>query len=120
MSPPSLSSSASASTNASAASATTAAAGTAHESVRSFCASNDVFVARSTEGSGRASVDELAQRVGDAQTRPLLAGKDVRAEIERLLSARQKFYERAHVSIDTTGLVPSQVARRITEALEQA
>jgi shikimate kinase len=66
-----------------------------------------------------ASVDELAARVGDAQTRPLLAGKDVRAEIERLLAARQKFYERAHLTIDTTGLVPSQVARRITEALEQ-
>jgi shikimate kinase len=66
-----------------------------------------------------ASVDELTQRLGSAETRPLLAGKDVRAEVERLLAARQKFYERAHVSIDTTGLVPSQVARRITEALEQ-
>jgi shikimate kinase len=67
-----------------------------------------------------ASVDELAARVGDAQTRPMLAGKDGRAEIERLMAARQKFYERAHVTIDTTGLVPSQVARRITEALEQS
>jgi shikimate kinase len=67
-----------------------------------------------------ASVADLEQRLGDAQTRPLLAGKDVRAEIERLLGARQKFYERAHVSIDTSGLVPSQVARRITEALEQS
>jgi shikimate kinase len=66
-----------------------------------------------------ASIDELVQRVGDAQTRPLLAGKDVRVEIERLLATRQKFYERAHLTVDTTGLVPSQVARRITEALEQ-
>jgi len=66
-----------------------------------------------------ASVDELTRRLGDASTRPLLAGKDVRSEVERLLAARQKFYERAHLTIETTGVVPSQVARRITEALEQ-
>ena len=65
-----------------------------------------------------ASVDELVRRVGDGETRPLLAGKDVRAEVERLLVLREKFYVRAHISIDTTGVVPSQVARRIVEALE--
>jgi shikimate kinase len=65
-----------------------------------------------------ASVDELVRRVGDGATRPLLAGKDVRAEVERLLSQRRKFYDRAHVTVDTTGLAPSQVARRIGEALE--
>jgi shikimate kinase len=65
-----------------------------------------------------ASVDELALRVGSAETRPMLAGKDVRAEIERLLATRSPHYARAHLTIDTTGIVPSQVARQIQEALE--
>jgi shikimate kinase len=64
-----------------------------------------------------ASAEELVKRLGDAQSRPLLAGKDVRAEIERLLTARQPFYARAHVNIDTSGLQPSQVARRIAAEL---
>jgi shikimate kinase len=66
-----------------------------------------------------ASTDELVRRVGDAESRPLLAGKDVRAEIERLKEQREKFYARAHLTTDTSGVVPSQVARRIAEALEQ-
>lgn len=66
-----------------------------------------------------ADVDELVRRVGDAETRPLLAGKDVRGEIEKLLPARRAFYERAHLVVDTTGVVPSQVARKICEALEK-
>lgn len=65
-----------------------------------------------------ASVDELVRRIGDPETRPLLAGKDVRGEIERLLAQRQSFYARAHVTVDTNGVVPSQVTRTIAEALE--
>jgi shikimate kinase len=82
-----------------------------------------------------ASVEELVRRVGDGESRPMLAGvgpsgaaggaersekKDVRAEIERLLAQREQHYARAHFSTDTTGVVPSQVARRIAEALEQS
>jgi shikimate kinase len=67
-----------------------------------------------------ASVDELVHRIGDAATRPLLAGKDVRSEIERLSQMRQPYYVRAHFSVDTTGVVPSQVARTIAEELERA
>jgi shikimate kinase len=67
-----------------------------------------------------ASTEELVRRLGDAETRPLLAGKDVRAEIEKLLASRQPYYARAHVTIDTTGLAPSQVAKQIQEALEKA
>jgi shikimate kinase len=66
-----------------------------------------------------ATVDELVTRIGSPDTRPMLAGKDVRGEIGKLLPVRQPFYARAHVTIDTTGLVPSQVARQITEALEK-
>jgi shikimate kinase len=66
-----------------------------------------------------ATTDELVRRMGEAETRPMLAGKDVRGEIERLREQREKFYAQAHLTTDTTGLVPSQVARRIAEALEQ-
>ena len=66
-----------------------------------------------------ASTEELMRRLGSAETRPLLAGKDVRAEIDKLLAQRQAHYARAHVTIDTTGLAPSQVAKQIQEALEQ-
>lgn len=67
-----------------------------------------------------ADVDELVRRLGDANagTRPLLAGKDTRAEVVRLLGERERYYARAHITIDTAGVVPSQVARRIAEALE--
>jgi shikimate kinase len=67
-----------------------------------------------------AGVEDLVQRMGDAASRPLLAGKDVRTEIERLLAVRLPHYERAHLTVDSSGLVPSQVARRIAEALEQS
>ena len=66
-----------------------------------------------------ASTDELVGRLGNAETRPLLAGKDVRGEIEKLLPGRQPYYARANVTVDTTGVVPSQVARQIAEALEK-
>jgi shikimate kinase len=66
-----------------------------------------------------ASVDELVRRVGDGESRPMLAGKQVRPEIERLLAHRERFYARAHVTIDTTELVPSAVVKAIAEALEK-
>jgi shikimate kinase len=66
-----------------------------------------------------ASVDDLVRRIGSADTRPMLAGKDVRAEIEKLLPERQRFYARAQLTIDTSGLVPSQVARQIADELER-
>lgn len=65
-----------------------------------------------------AGVDELVRRIGDAETRPMLTGKDVRAEIDKLLPVRQPFYARAHVTVDTSGMSPSQVVRKIAEALE--
>ena len=50
--------------------------------------------------------------LGDAETRPLLAGKDVRAEESRgCCCSAARDYARAHITVDTTGLVPSAVAR---------
>jgi shikimate kinase len=75
-----------------------------------------------------ASIDELVRRIGDPRSRPLLAGVGaagaersgtdaVSSEVERLLALRQQFYARAHLMVDTTGLAPSQVARRIAQEL---
>lgn len=64
-----------------------------------------------------ATVETLLGRIGDAQNRPLLMRRgDVEAELKRLGQARQAVYARAHLSVDTTGLSPSQVAARIVEA----
>jgi shikimate kinase len=66
-----------------------------------------------------AGVDELVKRVGDGATRPMLAGKDVRAEIDKLMAVRQPYYARAQITIDTDGLVPSAVAKAIVETMEK-
>ncbi len=67
-----------------------------------------------------ASTDELVRRLGNAETRPMLAPMvpDLRAEIEKLMLQRSAAYARAHYTVDTTGVVPSAVARQIQEALE--
>jgi shikimate kinase len=56
---------------------------------------------------------ERARRTGD---RPMLAGR-TREEVATLYRARQPFYARAHLTVDTTGLGPEQVAGRILMAL---
>lgn len=68
----------------------------------------------------RAGPETILERVGTASTRPLLAGAgDKRAEVQRLLYAREPFYARAHVAVETDGLAPSQVATRIAQELEK-
>jgi shikimate kinase len=65
-----------------------------------------------------APVPVLVQRLGDAATRPLLAGTDLQAEVTRRLAEREPYYRRAPVQVDTAGLVPSQVAARVAQELE--
>jgi shikimate kinase len=59
---------------------------------------------------------ERARRAGD---RPMLAGR-TREEVAALYRARQPFYARAHLTVDTTGLGPEQVAGRVLMALRAA
>lgn len=64
------------------------------------------------------SVEEILRRVGSGAGRPLLAGAaDPRAEVERLLARRAADYARAHFTVETTGLPPSQVVARILQEL---
>jgi shikimate kinase len=67
-----------------------------------------------------ATVDELLARVGDGESRPLLAGlppQGRRAAIEKLLAARRPFYERAHLTVDTSARPPSKIVGEILGAL---
>lgn len=60
-----------------------------------------------------ATLYERALQSGD---RPMLAGRS-REDVEALHRARLPFYRQAHVTVDTGGLGPDQVAARVLQAL---
>lgn len=60
---------------------------------------------------------ELAARLADDGSRPLLAGVDLETRLDTLMSERSLAYRRAaHLVIDTTGKTPAEVAGEV-EAL---
>ena len=60
-----------------------------------------------------AAPEALAERLGSATDRPMLAGADRRERIAELLAAREAAYASLPHHIDTTGLSVSQVADRV-------
>ncbi len=64
-------------------------------------------------------VRELHARARRIGNRPMLEGRSM-AEVEELYRARQPYYRRAHITIDTTGLGADQVVARILSALREA
>lgn len=63
---------------------------------------------------------EVLKRTGGASGRPLLdSAADPLAEAARLLSAREPFYARAHLRVDTVGKAPQAVAAEIVAAVRQ-
>ena len=60
-----------------------------------------------------AQVEKLLQRSGSGKERPLLKGDDKRQRIERLLRQREKSYDQAHFTIDTTRLSVDEVVEQI-------
>ena len=62
-----------------------------------------------------ASAEEIARRVGDVPSRPLLAGHngDRLARIRSLLDERAPVYALATHTVDTSGLSVEQVAERV-------
>jgi len=54
-----------------------------------------------------------ARRSGD---RPMLAGRSAE-ELEALYRAREPYYQRAHIMVDTSGLGPDQIVARVLAAL---
>lgn len=62
---------------------------------------------------------EVIARTGGASGRPLLDGAgDPLSAARRLLEAREPFYARAHVRVDTVGKTPAQVADEVLAAIE--
>jgi shikimate kinase len=57
--------------------------------------------------------EEAVRRARGGVGRPLLAGPDPIAAAAALLAARAPFYARAHVSVDTVGRTPEDVARDV-------
>jgi shikimate kinase len=66
----------------------------------------------------RGPLDELVARARRAGDRPMLARPP--AEVEALYRAREPFYARAHVTVDTAGLGTDQVVARVLRALRGA
>ncbi len=68
-----------------------------------------------------ASPETLAERIGDDDTRPLLAGLDRRARTDRLrelYEARRSYYETAKIRVVTDGRSAADVMQEIRVALE--
>lgn len=67
----------------------------------------------------RGPLEDLCERARRSGDRPMLAARGA-AEIEALYRAREPYYARAHLTVDTTGLGPDQVVARVLAALRQA
>jgi shikimate kinase len=66
----------------------------------------------------RGTLDELLVRARRAGTRPMLAGRTP-DEIAALYGAREAYYARAHVTVDTAGLGIDQVVARLLATLRE-
>lgn len=67
-----------------------------------------------------ATVDEIVNRVGGTEHRPLLQDANRRAMIQNLLKQREEAYRDCHVMIDTTGSDLDAVVKLIEDALVDA
>ena len=67
----------------------------------------------------RGDLDVLLARAARSGARPMLNGRTP-VEIEALYRAREPYYARAHLTVDTAGLGVDQVVARIVTALQDA
>ena len=67
----------------------------------------------------KASPEALSDRLArEAEGRPLLAGQDLRTRVATLLASREATYrEAADVAVDTDGVDPEEIVKRIIEIL---
>ncbi|MFL5306886.1 MAG: shikimate kinase [Polyangia bacterium] len=67
------------------------------------------------------SAGEAVRRAGRTSGRPLLDGAaDPAAAAADLLAAREPFYARAHLSVDTDGRAPAEIAKELADQLAGA
>ncbi len=62
--------------------------------------------------------EALYARARKAGARPMLAGRQPE-EVAALYESRLPYYRRAHVTIDTAGLGPDQIALRVCQAIRE-
>ena len=67
----------------------------------------------------RGDLPELLVRARRAGARPMLNGRTPE-EIEALYRAREPYYARAHLSVDTAGLAVDQVVARLLATLRNS
>jgi shikimate kinase len=67
----------------------------------------------------RGDLDELLARARRTGQRPMLEGREA-GELQALYRAREAYYARAHVTVDTAGQTIDQVVARIVSALRDA
>lgn len=65
-----------------------------------------------------ASPETIFERVRHAKHRPLLNGKDMLAEIKRLLAIRDPYYRQSDLQLETDGLTADEAADTILNALK--
>lgn len=65
-----------------------------------------------------ATVDEITNRLGHGNERPLLAGGDRKKKIRKLMQERESIYSKVGLQIDTTGLAIDEVVKKILEQLK--
>ena len=66
-----------------------------------------------------ASPQTILGRIRHSRHRPLLNGKDKLKDIERLMTARKPFYEKADLHFDTDGHTAAEMAELILNALAE-
>jgi len=66
----------------------------------------------------RGDLEELLARARRGGLRPMLEGRSP-AELEALHRAREPYYARAHITVDTAGLTIDQVVNRVVAALRE-
>lgn len=79
----------------------------------------EIMLANSLVVALTADAESIIDRVSQDEERPLLQG-DARTRVYKLLEQRKGAYDFAHVVIDTTGLSVKDVARHITQYMNEA
>jgi 3-dehydroquinate synthase len=65
----------------------------------------------------QAGTDTIIDRICEDNKRPLLKGKDLKIEIEKLMQSRLKYYNKADLILNTDGKEPKEVADEIIDYL---
>jgi shikimate kinase len=66
----------------------------------------------------KATPETLLARIGNPQSRPLLHADDPLATLIKLRDERTRFYQRAHIHIDTDGMTAQRAVRAMLESLD--